>query len=367
MKDKTSLIVFISSNKLESGLVLLGEKPKVDKRKSFEWTESTLPEVFKKIKDIYKAETIRIVYNVDVSEALEFSIPKDVTNERSFIGLKMVEKIPGILDREDWDFKATGETKTQKQLTVYALKRELFEKINLAAKEADLKIETMEPMLLSEKRNSDILIGLAMKTDVKEMSFKEENNNDMLTTTKEAVEETVKKVEEVKAEETQVQVKEKKPGKIKAILLFIGIVIFVGGLTAGGIILSQKALKGGNASVPVEIVPTSVPTIVNSITTTPVPEFSKKDLKISVLNGSGIAGLAGKAKTFLEGLGYQVVNTGNAEVFTYETTEVSIKEDKQMFLADIVKSLGEKYTLSAKNPTLDSKSEFDVVIKLGKK
>jgi len=345
MKNKTLLVIFISANKLESGLVLLGEKPKVDKRKSFDWTESTLSEIFKKIKSIYKVEDARIVYGSDVSEALEFSIPKDVTNERSFVGLKMAEKIPGILDRKDWDFKVTGEGKTQKQITVFSVKKELLEKVNLALKEAGLLIEVMEPMSLSEKRNPDPMIGLALKEEVSP--------------------EVIEEAPLVTVEEKKII--EKPHGRGKMFLLLSGIILLVGGLTVGGILFSQKALEERNISVPTETTPTSIPTIINTTITTPTPKIAKKDLKISVLNGSGIAGLAGKAKTFLEGLGYQVVNTGNAEVFTYETTEVSVKEDKQMFLAEIVKSLGEKYTLSAKNPTLDSQSEFDVVIKLGKK
>lgn len=356
MKDKTSLVISISGSKLESGLVSLGEKPKVDKRKSFDWTESTLSEVFKKIKNIYKAETLRIVYNVDVSEVLEFSIPKDVTNERSFVGLKMAEKIPGILDRKDWDFKMTGEGKTQKQITVYALKKDLLEKINLATKEADLKIEVIEPITLSEKRNSEPMIGLALKEEVSSVIGKTEEEVKL---------ETAQEVAPSVAEEKKIS--EKSPKKGKTFFLFFGIILLVGGLTIGGILFSQKALEGRTPSESTESTPTSIPTIVNTTDITPTPEISKKDLKISVLNGSGIAGLAGKAKTFLESLGYQVVNTGNAEAFTYETTEVSIKEDKQMFLADIVKSLSEKYTLSAKNPTLDSQSKFDIVITLGKK
>ncbi|PIV01178.1 hypothetical protein COS54_01480 [Candidatus Shapirobacteria bacterium CG03_land_8_20_14_0_80_39_12] len=355
MKDKTSLVISITAGKLESGLVSLGEKPKVDKRKSFEWTEGTLPEVFKKIKSIYKAGTIGIVYDADVSETLEFSIPKDVTNERSFVGLKMAEKIPGILDREDWDFKVTGETKTQKQITVYAVRKDLLEKINLAAKEANLEIKTMEPMSLSEKRNSESMIGLVQKEEIPPVLEKVEEANP----------EIVKEVLPVILEEKKFS--EKSPKKGKMFLLFSGIILLVGGLTVGGILFSQKALEGTNPPVPSETKPTSIPTIVNTAVTTPTPEITKKDLKVSVLNGSGIAGLASKAKAFLEGLGYQVVYTGNAEVFTYETTEVSIKEDKQMFLADIVKSLSEKYTLSSKNPTLDPKSEFDIVITLGKK
>ncbi len=352
MKNKT-LVVFMGGSKLESGLVSLGEKPKVEKRKSFDWNADNLSDLFKKIKKIYRVETIKIVYDPEVSEIAEFSIPKDVTNEPSFVGLKMAEKIPGILDRKDWGFKSTGETNTQKEIVVYALKKELWEKVNLIAKEVGFLIGGMEPLFSAEKRSTDPLIGAALK----------ESSIVILEKPKEeTISEPTKDIPLEKTEEKTVTIlaPDKNHKKGKTFLLLVGIVLLIAGLVVGGILFSQKALKSARKTAPS---PTSIPTLA----TTPTPEIAKKDLKISVLNGSGIPGLAGKAKTYLEELGYQVVNTGNAEVYTYEQTEVSIKENKKMFLEEILKSLGEKYTLSDDNPTLDSQSEFDIVIKLGKK
>ena len=68
--------------------------------------------------------------------------------------------------------------------------------------------------------------------------------------------------------------------------------------------------------------------------TTPAPsaspaavEIKRADLKVQVLNGSGVVGAAGKAKTFLEGLGYTDVKTGNADG-DFAETEIEIKENK---------------------------------------
>ena len=97
---------------------------------------------------------------------------------------------------------------------------------------------------------------------------------------------------------------------------------------------------------------------------TPVPVFDRKDFKIEVLNGSGIAGLAGKAKTKLEALGYPEVTVGNADSKDYTETIVAIKKSKAGFIADIKKDLF-GYTLAQDTGTVTEDSEFDVEIILG--
>jgi len=56
---------------------------------------------------------------------------------------------------------------------------------------------------------------------------------------------------------------------------------------------------------------------------TPTPP-AKSDIKIEVLNGSGVAGAAGKVKTYLEEKGYTVTNTGNADKSSYTTTQLIV-------------------------------------------
>lgn len=99
-------------------------------------------------------------------------------------------------------------------------------------------------------------------------------------------------------------------------------------------------------------------------TATPVGEIKRADLKVQVLNGSGVAGAAAKAKTFLEGLGYEGVAAGNADG-DFAQTEIEIKEDKNSASEMIKKDLESDYTLSDTIGTLDADSDYDVVITLG--
>lgn len=94
--------------------------------------------------------------------------------------------------------------------------------------------------------------------------------------------------------------------------------------------------------------------------------FDRATLKVKVQNGSGITGLASKAKTYLEGLGYADVKTANAASSDFVDTEVAVKEAFQSISTKIVDDLKDKYTVSSNVGTLDANEDFDVVITLGK-
>ncbi|KKU02627.1 MAG: hypothetical protein UX99_C0007G0041 [Candidatus Amesbacteria bacterium GW2011_GWB1_47_26] len=96
----------------------------------------------------------------------------------------------------------------------------------------------------------------------------------------------------------------------------------------------------------------------------PAADVKKADLKVQVLNGSGVAGAAAKAKTFLEGLGYVDVVAGNADG-DFAQTEMEIKESKSSAAEMIKKDLKGEYTLADTVGGLDASSDYDVVITLG--
>lgn len=109
---------------------------------------------------------------------------------------------------------------------------------------------------------------------------------------------------------------------------------------------------------------TPTPTISSTPTPTPAPQIKKDELKIKVLNGSGIRGQASKLSSYLKEKGYKDIVTGNADEFDYETTIVKVKKDsyKNIILKDL-KDLTE-------NPKIESLAEEDspedIVIIIGK-
>jgi hypothetical protein len=109
--------------------------------------------------------------------------------------------------------------------------------------------------------------------------------------------------------------------------------------------------------------PTMTPTPLPP-TPTPTVAINKKELKIKVLNGSGIAGKATQVKDVLTEHGYEEILTGNADNFEYEQTEIMVKEDKEDVIPTVKKDLSEHVT-NPKVTKLDEEEASDIVIIFG--
>jgi len=100
-------------------------------------------------------------------------------------------------------------------------------------------------------------------------------------------------------------------------------------------------------------------------TSTPAVEVKRSELKVKVLNGSGVKGAAGIAKDLLESLGYKNVATGNADRNDYEGTSVAVKAGKKAVWEVVKTDLGSKYTVDGEMGVLGEGEGFDAVIILG--
>ena len=110
--------------------------------------------------------------------------------------------------------------------------------------------------------------------------------------------------------------------------------------------------------------PTNTPTPLPP-TPTPTPAIVRAEVKIKVLNGSGIAGKAGDVKDFLKEKGYEEILTANADDFDYTTTVIKVKEDAEPGMEEFVaKDLSERVE-KPKFDTLEKDEAADVVIIVG--
>lgn len=94
---------------------------------------------------------------------------------------------------------------------------------------------------------------------------------------------------------------------------------------------------------------------------TPTPNFKKEEVKIKILNGSGVRGKATEIKEILRKKGYSEILTDNADNFDYKVTEIQVKKDKQQ-LGEMVKNDLKDYITSPKITTLDDKEASDLVL-----
>jgi len=99
-------------------------------------------------------------------------------------------------------------------------------------------------------------------------------------------------------------------------------------------------------------------------TPTPTPNFKKEEVKIKVLNGSGVKGKATEVKDILRKKGYVEILTDNADNFDYVTTEIQVKSDKRQ-LGDMIKDDLKDYITAPKITVLDDKEASDLVLIFG--
>jgi hypothetical protein len=115
--------------------------------------------------------------------------------------------------------------------------------------------------------------------------------------------------------------------------------------------------------------PTPTPTVEPTPLPTPTAAaaVNKKDIKIQVLNGGGVAGAGSKMKTLLESKGYTVTGVANADSYTYEKTAVIAKKGSESAAAQISEDLKAEYSLDASPAgSVPASASYDVQVIVGK-
>jgi hypothetical protein len=126
-------------------------------------------------------------------------------------------------------------------------------------------------------------------------------------------------------------------------LFFLGFAVFLGTVVVTSMVFilfikSDQVAKQEVVTVEKKITPSPTPISV----ATPL---KREEWTLSVLNGSGISGLAKKTADKLEALGYIISGTGNASKNNYTTTQIFVSNSKTsseaaVFLLDMKKELG---------------------------
>ncbi len=93
-------------------------------------------------------------------------------------------------------------------------------------------------------------------------------------------------------------------------------------------------------------------------------EPNRRDFSIRILNGSGIAGAAGKMRDFLSAKGYPIESVGNAENFSYQTITVQIKTSKKGISGLLTKDLEERYSINI-GSSISEDEKFDILLIVG--
>ncbi|MEK7110148.1 MAG: LytR C-terminal domain-containing protein [Patescibacteria group bacterium] len=140
--------------------------------------------------------------------------------------------------------------------------------------------------------------------------------------------------------------------------------LFIGSFVISFLLFVLISKFGNNFKLPNFLAKKNVVTITPTITPpspTPTPNFKKEDVKIKILNGSGVKGKAIEIKEILRKKGYVEILTNNADNFDYKITEIQIKKDKPQ-LGEMMKNDLKDYVTSLKFTELDDKEASDLVL-----
>ena len=94
--------------------------------------------------------------------------------------------------------------------------------------------------------------------------------------------------------------------------------------------------------------------------------LDRSKLTVAIQNGSGEAGVAGKAADILRGLGYDVVSTGNADNFDYTNVTIQVNSSSSDYLSLLKTDLGGEYTIGDASSDLSASVSADALVIIGK-
>lgn len=204
--------------------------------------------------------------------------------------------------------------------------------LSSAALAAKLKIEMVEPASLEEHEGDDVL-RLAEKEEVEGV--------------------------EAGVEVVGGEMKTPKTKNMKKVMLIVGGVILLVGVVLGGV---MRARSGASEVEPIVITPKA--------TSTPAPTPEPVDwaeLKVQILNGSGVTGEAGVVSKILEGVGFEseMITAGNADSYDYTKAEVRVKTglSEQVYQA-IAEALKADYQVMM-GEELAENEEYEVIVIVG--
>lgn len=154
---------------------------------------------------------------------------------------------------------------------------------------------------------------------------------------------------------------EKTGGRGKGIAILFFILLLIAATALGLYFLGRNSQSGSSIATP-----TQSPTTPPKPTATPTPVLDRKELRVSVLNGSGVPGAANNISSVLRELGYVVGATANADKFTYTGVTIQVSEDKKEYADLLKKDLEEKASASAITATVSADLNTDAVVIVGK-
>lgn len=145
-------------------------------------------------------------------------------------------------------------------------------------------------------------------------------------------------------------------------LIIVMLVLATAGATAfGGYYLLSKPNQITDTTDQVSPTP-----LISPIVQPTAEPIDLTSLTIEIMNGSGVPGEAGKVASLLKNAGFGEAETGNADSYDYEETEVTVSEKVTTEATQLISKALEEYELNPIEVSSGS-AEFDINVVVGSK
>jgi hypothetical protein len=335
-------IIYLKRETIKIVKVSISLVKKISMEAELPWNEKNIEAILKDISKTFKTKNIRILIDPDICYSLVIDWENENLPTRNDIQVLAAEKIPEHLDNDWWDYKLLV-TNEGKKILFFAPVKEVYKKIISAIKETELNHEGSYPLEFLPKTKNDFLTFSEINLDGKDkdtLALKPKTKN-----------------EKKNVEKAIISKKDEEKSKLPMLIGILVILI----LTLVGVIV----LKNNNQELKTPIPKENV-----NITVTPIPTKEKinfEDYSLLILNSTNTAGLAGEVEEILLAEGFSTIETGNATE-EVKLSNISIKTDTPKEILDnIIRALNSDFNFQDKNLELEEKSQYDVIVTLGKR
>lgn len=147
--------------------------------------------------------------------------------------------------------------------------------------------------------------------------------------------------------------------------LILLVALFLFGLLGWALYLNEKGVFDSLMSQPEEMVEEVVeePTPAPEPTPAAVEQLERTDIRLEILNGSGVSGAAGRQQDIFAALGYETIEVGNADAT--EGNELYVHPDYLEAIDVLLEDVEDELDIATISGQLDEDSELTAQIVLG--
>lgn len=160
-------VLFYSRKQLIVGTIKTGKKMVFNQVLNIDLDFNNLEKTLNQLKLKLGNSGWRVLISDELSYVFDLVFPKTTNLSRELIFKEVLQIVPEELTDLDWDYKFLPNNEADEQkIKVFSPVQEYWLKLKHAFSEAEIEVEAVESEEIALTRNSNALIGLALKTDL---------------------------------------------------------------------------------------------------------------------------------------------------------------------------------------------------------